>query len=376
MKKFILIAAMLSSTAAFAQQLYHPGDKLATPETAELYYSMQRLTGAGVMFGHHDDTAYGVGWRFNPDSSDVKAVSGSYPALYEWDFAKMEHKRDSDINGIPFRLQRKLVRQAYERGGINEFCWHVDNPSDGKTAWDTTQHAIKDILPGAPHHNIWVQYLNNIAAYAQTLKGPQGELIPLLFRPFHELTGSWFWWGKNENSPEDFKALWRFTIDYLRNTKHLHNLLIVYSVADFDNENDYLQRYPGDDYVDIIGFDSYCYNSVPHFAEQLDKQLGVQVQVAAKQHKLACIAETGYQGIPQADWWTNILLPELKKYPKTSFVLVWRNWKKEHHYAPYPGDISAYDFKKFEQDNATIFQNSLTPLAVYGKYIPPTQLKQ
>lgn len=369
MKKFILLAALLGSTSVFAQQLYPPGDKLATPETVKLYYSMQRLVGAGVLFGHHDDTAYGVGWRFQPDSSDVKAVSGSYPALYEWDFAKMEHKRDSDINGIPFKLQRKLVRQAYDRGGINEFCWHVDNPSDGKTAWDTTHYSIKNILPGAPHHDVWIQYLDNIAEYAHTLKGPEDEPIPLLFRPFHELTGPWFWWGKNENTPDEFKALWRFTIDYLRNTKHLHNLLIVYSAADFKNENDYLERYPGDDYVDILGFDTYCYNSVPDYAKQLDKQLGIQSRIAAEHHKPTCIAETGYQGIPQADWWTTILLPELKKYPKTSFVLVWRNWKQEHHYAPYPGDISADDFKKFEKDNSTIFQNSLTPLAIYGKYI-------
>lgn len=375
MKKFITIAALLGSTSVFAQQLYPPGDKLATPETVELYHSIQRLAGAGVLFGHHDDTAYGVGWRFQPDSSDVKAVSGSYPALYEWDFAKMEHKRDSDINGIPFKLQRKLVRQAYERGGINEFCWHVDNPSDGKTAWDTTHYSIKDILPGAPHHDVWVQYLDNVAGYAQTLKGPEGEPIPLLFRPFHELTGSWFWWGKNENTPEEFKALWHFTIDYLRNIRHLHNLLIVYSAADFSNENDYLERYPGDDYVDILGFDTYCYNSVPAYARQLDRQLGIQALIAAEHHKPDCIAETGYQGIPQADWWTAVLLPELKKYPKTSFVLVWRNWKKEHHYAPYPGDTSSDDFRKFEKNSNIIFQNSLTPLAVYGKYVPPTSVK-
>jgi mannan endo-1,4-beta-mannosidase len=370
MKKFIVIAAILYGTTVTAQQLYAPCDKLSTPETVGLYYSLQRLVGAGVLFGHHDDTAYGVGWRFKPDSSDVKAVSGSYPALYEWDFAKMEHKRDSDINGIPFKLQRKLVRQAYDRGGINEFCWHVDNPSDGKTAWDTTQRTIADILPGAPHHDEWVKYLDNVATYAKTLTGPAGEPIPLLFRPFHELTGNWFWWGKNTSTPEEFKTLWRFTIDYLRITKGLHNLLIVYSIADFGDEKDYLERYPGDDYVDIFGFDTYCYNSVPDFAKKLDKQLAIQTGLARLHHKLSCVAETGYQGIPQADWWTQVLLPELKKYPTTSFLLVWRNWKQEHHYAPYPGDISANDFKKFCSDKATLLQNSLTPLAVYGKYIP------
>ena len=375
MKKLIAILAILGSAPVFAQQIYPPSDKLATSETVALYSSMQRLVGAGALFGHHDDTAYGIGWRFEPNRSDVKSTSGSYPALYEWDFAKMEHKRDSDINGIPFKLQRQLVRQAYDRGGINEFCWHVDNPSDGKSAWDTTQHTVKDIIPGGAHHDVWVQYLDNIAAYAQTLKGPEGEPIPLLFRPFHELTGNWFWWCKNTSTPEEFKTLWRFTIDYLRNTKHLHNLLIVYSVADFNTKEDFLERYPGDDYVDIIGFDNYCTNSIPRFVKNLDKRMGLQLEIAANHHKLACLAETGYQSIPQADWWTKVLLPELQKYPKTSFVLVWRNWKPEHCYAPYPGQVSADDFKKFSQDDNTMFQNRLTPLAVYGKYIPPVQDK-
>ena len=99
--------------------------------------------------------------------------------------------------------------------------------------------------------------------------------------------------------------------------------------------------------------------------------MGLQLEIAAEHHKLACLAETGYQGIPQADWWTNVLLTELKKYPKTSFVLVWRNWKTSHFYAPYPGQVSADDFKQFSLDEHTMFQTRLTPLGVYGKYITP-----
>lgn len=374
MKKIIsLLSILLCGTPLFAQQIFAPSDPVATNETCELYASMQRLVGAGTIFGHHDDTAYGVGWKGDDNRSDVKSVSGSYPALYEWDFAKMEHKRDSDINGMPFKLQRKLVRQAYDRGGINEFCWHMDNPSNGKSAWDTTQRTVADIIPGGSHHANYVQYLDNIAAYAQTLKGPEGEAIPLLFRPFHELTGTWFWWCKNTCTPDEFKTLWRFTIDYLRNEKHLHNLLIVYSVADFDSKADFLDRYPGDSYVDVIGFDNYCYNSVKDYKYNLDKRMGLQLEIAKEHHKLACLAETGYQGIPQADWWTTVLLPELKKYPQTSFVLVWRNWKTSHFYAPYPGQVSADDFKQFSLDEHTMFQNRLAPLGVYGKPIAPNK---
>jgi hypothetical protein len=90
--------------------------------------------------------------------------------------------------------------------------------------------------------------------------------------------------------------------------------------------------------------------------------------IAAKHHKLACLAETGYLNIPSADWWTKVLLPVLSKY-KTSYVLTWRNAGMEQYYAPYPGQISANDFKKLFQDSHTIFQNRLTPLAVYGKLL-------
>lgn len=86
MKKCLGILAILFCGApAFAQRVYAPCDKLATRETVWLYGSMQRLVGAGVMFGHHDDTAYGVGWRHEDNRSDVKSVTGPlYPhrALY------------------------------------------------------------------------------------------------------------------------------------------------------------------------------------------------------------------------------------------------------------------------------------------------------
>ncbi|MBK0380813.1 glycoside hydrolase family 26 protein [Mucilaginibacter segetis] len=363
-----IVAGLLLAGFTVNAQLYAPSDKLATPATRELFYSMQRLVGAGVIFGHHDDTAYGVNWRYQPDSSDVKGVTGSYPALYGWDLAKIEHDSKNDINGIPFKLQQKLVREAYDRGGINTFCWHMDNPFNGKTAWDTTQHTVKELLPGGAAHDVYVNYLDKAAGYMSDLKGPAGEAIPVLFRPFHELTGNWFWWCANTCTPEEFKSLWRFTINYLRDTKKLHNLLIVYSVADFDTEAEFLERYPGNKYADFIGFDNYCYKSVTDYQQKLDKRLSLLDIIAAKNHKLACLPETGYEGIPQADWWTKVLMPTLAKH-KTSYTMVWRNGNTHHFYAPYPGQISAKDFKAFYKSIETMFQNRLTPLAVYGKHI-------
>lgn len=347
-------------------QLNQPCDSKATKETKNLYANMQRLMGAGIMFGHHDDTAYGVNWRQQDDSSDVKAVTGSYPAIYGWDLARLEHDSTADINGIPFETQRKLVKDAYERGGVNTFCWHMDNPVNGHTAWDTTANSVKDILAEGPAHDQYVDYLDKAAKYLKSLKGENGETIPILFRPFHELTGGWFWWGTKTTDPQDLIALWRFTIDYLRKTKRVHNLLIVYSTADFNSAADFMARYPGDEYVDFVGFDLYCMDNKPIFVQRLDKQLALLQQVAADKHKVACIPEIGYEGIPDANWWTGTLLPEISNY-KLSYLMAWRNANANHYYVPYPGQKSAADFVKFYNSPNILFQNRLTPLAIYKK---------
>jgi mannan endo-1,4-beta-mannosidase len=367
-KKVIVCLLFVFAHSASWAQLYDPSDKSATLETRWLYSSMQRLIGGGVIFGHHDDLAYGVGWRGDKGRSDVKSVTGSYPALYGWDLARMELDSAKDINNIPFKEQRTFVKQVYQRGGINTFCWHLNNPVNGKTAWDTSQNTVREIIPGGAHQQEYVKYLDRIVRYLKTLKGEEGEPIPILFRPFHELTGNWFWWCKNTCSADEFKNLWRFTIDYLRKDKKLHNLLIVYSVADFKTADDFMERYPGDNYVDVVGFDTYCNKNVADFQKNLDQQLAITQTIAHDHHKLFTLAETGYELLPQFDWWTRVLLPAISRY-KLSYLMIWRNARPAHFYAPYPGQASAADFRRFSKSDQTMFQNTITRLSVYGKYM-------
>jgi hypothetical protein len=363
-KIFLLCLIILLNACKNNEHLNEPSDKQATTETRELYYNLQRLQGKGILFGHHDDTGYGVGFKYDKNGSDIKAVTGTYPAVYGWDLSKIEHDSIHDINGLPFTVQRKRVTEAYERGGINTFCWHMDNPVDGKTAWDTARRTVADIKPGSVFYEGYIEYLNRAAKYLATLKGSNGEPIPILFRPFHEMTGTWFWWGKNTCTPEEFKSLWRLTIDYLRNRKGLHNLLIVYSAADFKNEQEFMERYPGDDYVDLVGFDYYCLKDLHTYEWNLDHRLTLTDTIAAKHHKLSAVAETGYLNIPMDDWWTNLLLPTLRQH-NPSYLLVWRNSDTTQYYAPFPGQRSAEDFKKFAKDSLMIFQDRLTPMNIY-----------
>ncbi len=194
-------------------------------------------------------------------------------------------------------------------------------------------------------------------------KGFQRHYVPILFRPFHELTGGWFWWGEPHTTPEDFKALWRFTVTYLRDVKRLHNLLYVYNTSeDYDSAADYLRSYPGDDWVDVMSMDDYG-DMRDSFGEvRLRDRLRILVETAEAHGKVSAIAETGLESIPRADWWTNVLLKNIQADPvgkRIAYVLVWRNDNSKHHFAPYPQHSCSPDFIHFYNHPATLFEGDL-----------------
>ena len=278
-----LLLAIGTASNSSAQNIL-PADKGATKQTQILYSNMQKLAQNKVIFGHQDDLAYGVGWAYQKGRSDIKSVIGSYPGLYGWELGHLELDSAKNLDGVPFKNIISYVKEVYSRGGINEFSWHFNDPVTDSTAWSKPTTTVKQIIPGGNHHQDYVKYLDKFAAFVSQLKGPNGEMIPVIFRPLHEHTGAWFWWGNKECTPEEFTALWRFTVDYLRKDKKLHNLLIGYSAADYATEQEYLERYPGDDYVDIIGFDAYMGKDADHFKKDLDNRYQILEKVAADHH--------------------------------------------------------------------------------------------
>ncbi len=98
-----------------------------------------------------------------------------------------------------------------------------------------------------------------MASLALSVKGKDGTLAPLIFRPFHELDGGWFWWGKPHCTREEFVLLWQFTVSYLRDSLDVHNFIYTFSPdCRFNNEEEYLERYPGDGFADMVGVDNYA----------------------------------------------------------------------------------------------------------------------
>jgi len=312
----------------------------------------------GVMFGHQDDLAYGIGWWDEPGRSDVKEVCGSYPALYGWEIGDIG--QEVSLDSVSFENMKAWIREAYQRGGVNTISWHMDNPATGGDSWDKTP-AVSLIIPGGSKHDFYMHRLDIVADFFNDLE-VDGQKVPIIFRPFHEHTGSWFWWGKGNTNADEYKALWRFTVDYLKNEKGIHHLLYSYSTDQFNSEEQYLEFYPGDDYVDIIAFDDYHSVNNLKDRDKLVYRLKTVVQLAEARGKVAAFSETGAETIPVNDWFTNnllgsILADDIGK--RIAYVMVWRNGRPDHFYAPYPGHSSAPDFVKFRKHPYTIFEDDL-----------------
>jgi mannan endo-1,4-beta-mannosidase len=339
-------------------------DLKASRETQALFYNLKQTAGKGFLFGQQDATMYGVGWSGEADRSDVKSVTGSHPALFGWDLEGVA-KDDSEENMSKNAERiRKLCIEAYQRGGVNTLSWHMQNFVTGKNFYDTTC-CVAAILPGGIKHEAFVKALDHIADFIASLKTADGQAVPVIFRPFHEHTGNWFWWGKPFCTKEEFKELWQFTIQYLRDKRQLHNVLYAYSPDRISGNFDkYLERYPGDDYVDVLGYDDYYeFKDIRDTASMKlgIKALGQIASYAIAKNKVAALTETGLERIPENLWFTT-LLKAIKADPmasKISYLMVWRNAHTGHFYAPYPGHSSEPDFLKFFNDPQTLFLNDI-----------------
>jgi len=369
-----LLLWVVSCYGQLPEKKHHSlSDKNATSETENLYQNLILLQEKGFLFGHQDDLAYGVNWRYEEGRSDIKDVTGDYPALYGWDLGGIGHQKSNNIDGVPFKKMKNWIKEIYDRGGVSTISWHMDNPLTMKNSWDTTSGSLRSILPNGEKHQLYLSWLDQAAQFLGNLKGSDGKKIPILYRPFHELTGNWFWWCKNNASAQEFKEIWRFTIHYLRETKKINNLIIVYNTADFKSKEEFLEYYPGDDVVDVLSFDKYQYTNPvtdSSFITEVQNQLKIMNEVAVEHQKPMAIAETGYEQIPYENWWTKTLTEAIGNY-KISFVLLWRNhgWqeqeKKMHYYAPYKGQLSEKDFREFYNNPKTFFQKDITQENIY-----------
>jgi mannan endo-1,4-beta-mannosidase len=368
MKQILYFFLLLPvSIASFSQTKLKLIDPLATKETKALFKNLHKLSQNHILFGHQHATEYGHGWAGDENRSDVKSVTGSHPAVIGVDFSGLSGQPQQLIEKEMSAL-RKNIAATYNRGGITTVSWHFNNPvSPTSFYWNdsTVAAAVKNIIPGGTHHEHYKSILTTIADLAKSIKGNDGKTVPMIFRPYHEFDGDWFWWGKSHCTVDEFKTLWRFTVTYLRDSLQVHNFIYAFSPDNtFTSEKEYLERYPGNDYVDMVGMDNYGdfgrygnYNLEAGY-----RKLKIVSDYAIKSNKLAAFTETGLESIPNETWWTDKLLAILQRSNlKLCYVLVWRNDSKSptHYYAPFPGQVSVPNFIQFYNDPYTLFEKDL-----------------
>src|SRR5574344_1300938 len=221
-------------------------------KTTVLMKTLGRLSQKGYLFGHQDDLVYGHSWNNQPGRSDVRDVCGDYPAVVGFDLGRIEYGKKENLDGVDFDSMRNAAIAHYRRGGMVVFSWHANNPATDEDAWHVGDGTVvKSVLPGGANHEKMIQWIDCVADVLLSLE-VDGKPMPVLFRPWHEQTGSWFWWGQDLCSADDYIALWRMTADRLAECG-LHNLIYVYSPGGDDKADSsrYLQRYPGDGYADM-----------------------------------------------------------------------------------------------------------------------------
>ena len=337
-------------------------DKQATAETKALYSNLWAIGKKGFMFGHHDDLMYGRKWYNEQGRSDTKDVCGDYPGVYSLDFAELMDDRCSDVETTAIR--RRCILEARSRGEVIIACAHLNNPLTGGDAWDNSNNkVVSEILTdGSATQQKFTLWLDRLAEFVQSLKDDSGKLIPIIFRPFHEHTQGWSWWGNTCTTEVEFIALWKFTVNYLKDVKGVHQFIyaIAPQIDSQKNEDAFLYRWPGDDYVDFIGMDCYQGLSPTVFATNI-KTIS---KISNTKLKPCGVTETGVEGFSDADYWTKqILTPATGR--NLSMIVMWRNKfvgandNDRHYYSIWKGHPSEKDFLKFYNSSLTFFSNDL-----------------
>jgi mannan endo-1,4-beta-mannosidase len=237
---------IMSSTTGLIRPPKTLTDPNATSEAKSLMSFLVDHYGQQVLSGQQDMS----------EMNYVHSVTGKWPAVCVLDLIEYSPSRIAHGSN-PTGTVESYISWANSNNGILSSSWHWNAPTDlidepNKEWWRgfytiATTFDIQAVLAD-PCGTRYQLLISDMDAIALQLKKFQDANLPLLWRPLHEASGGWFWWGAKGSGP--FIQLWQLMHDRFVNYHHLHNLIWVYTVGD-------PAWYPGDNYVDIVGMDIY-----------------------------------------------------------------------------------------------------------------------
>ena len=264
------------------QVITKPCNPNALPCVHRLLEYLGALSGRGILTGQHTKT------RGMEELRHIERITGRQPALLGFELLSYSpniNYWDTDEECMEEVANNYgTLRQAWEwaaQKGVITFTWHWFSPLGGRSKSFFTKNtdfdAARAVMPGTAEHRALLADMDMMAALLRPFCDAG---IPILWRPFHEGEGDWFWWGAQGAEP--LKALWRLMYTRYTELHGLNNLIWVWNSPE-------PECYPGDDVVDIISRDMY---PPAHRHTACMGELNGLKKIT-RQHKLALIGETG-----------------------------------------------------------------------------------
>lgn len=403
---------------------YKLADSNATKEAQTMYRYLKAVgESEAVIYGHMEDTVLKAGGS-DLSESDTKDLTGSISGVVGFDTGNMfsgyankynnRHSGANISNNITGNIKAAALfsNEAIQEGAVITVSCHMNNFAyaskksgwyeksyeqynfGDKSCYELSGDCMNNLLSGKKYNAVFNAYLDFIADYAKQVNGT------IIFRPFHENTGSWFWWGKDFCSASTYKAVFQYTVKYLTQTKNVHNMLFAYSPGtESQNVNEFAERYPGDDYVDLIGFDTYDNevmnnNNEYYFLNRLASYMDMVSGFAKSHNKLFALTETGMaynnEGMPESgnkrkNWFGDVLQVALANGRNCCYFMTWTNRTADgEYYQPFVkwknangsfyGHEMMDNFIDFYNQKTTIFakqQQGIVDKIIKGD-VPPT----
>lgn len=310
MKTLLTITvATLFTISAGAQDLRKPVNPDATPEARELLDRLYKSVDEGKIISglHHNQLMMP---NYVQDLDRIEEASGKTPMIWGGDLA-WDARQVVDI-----------ATREHKRGRIITIMWHVNRPFDrtpgvdfrNQTQGKFSKEQWEELMTeGTEMHSMWLEQVDSISTYLKML---QDRNIPVLWRPYHEMNGEWFWWG-DRRGEDGFAKLWRMLYDRMVNHHHLDNLLWVWNanaprVIPNDSAMAYEMYYPGHDYVDVLATDVYHNDWKQEHHDQL---------VELGEGKLIALGELGELPTPE----------KLASMNKFAWFMIWTGFTHDRH---------------------------------------------